>query len=255
MPDRELVGRLKRRPPKPKRKAPAGKKICGAQTRSKTPCQCTFLCANGRCRMHGGTNRGNPKPNKESVRKSRTQYGIYADVGLLDDEYPVYEGIQGKIGTLDEELHMARVKLRRAYKAQHDLENAKDELAAAADDKEKFIRVAISHKLLSIDTLEDKTDSMAMGNKDDRYLEDIAKSSMIRRIRDYSDDIHRFTRLIKKLEQARKELLETEDWGDDFIRKLAEDLRLFFEKANVTIPSSGLGSGCYPELREHAVTQ
>ncbi|WP_349775530.1 HGGxSTG domain-containing protein [Methylocystis echinoides] len=36
---------------------------CGAKTRAGTPCQSPAI-ANGRCRMHGGTNPGAPKGNQ-----------------------------------------------------------------------------------------------------------------------------------------------------------------------------------------------
>lgn len=267
MAKREIVGRLKTKhdpKPKPKKKQKnKSTKICGAKTKRGTLCGVTALGPYGRCRIHGGFPKkgGHKKKNKEkaieATKKKNTVHGIYADVALLDDEYPIYPGIQGKIGTLDEELHTARIMLRRSLKGQCNLEAVKDDLARAAYSKDEFIRVALSHKLLTVDEVEDTEDQSIVGSKEDRYLENIAKSKMVRKIQDYSKNIHKFTELIKRLEQARKEILETEDWGEDFVRRLAEDLRKFSIHADQALSEKSpiIGSGSYDHINPAYVTQ
>jgi len=265
---RELIGRLKTKhadpPPrtKPKGKSRRRKdgKMCGAKCKDGHACTSTILGPNGRCRMHGGTRKKGYKRKKKDTlpaKKASTVHGIYADVALLDDEYPVYPGIQGTIGTLDEELHIARITLRRVLKAQRNLEAVRADLANAAYDKDEFLRVAISHKLLTVEEIEEHSNrSYSDPNDDDNYFE-IAKSKMVRKIQDYSKDIRKYTDLVRKLEQARKELLETEDWGEDFVRKLAEDLRRFAANADhITIGGEiTMGKGSYPGVNPSYVTQ
>lgn len=43
---------------------------CGAKTRRGTPCQSPAM-PNGRCRMHGGTNPGAPKGNRNAWKHGR----------------------------------------------------------------------------------------------------------------------------------------------------------------------------------------
>lgn len=250
---RQLVGRVH-----PPGKPPADDKdhkkpMCGAYSRrSGQPCK-NYAMPNGRCRMHGGKATGNPQLTPEQSRTCAIKHGIYADVGLLDDEYPVYDGIMAVLGTLNEEIHMARVRLRRAYAAQRRLDAARTALADAAHDKEEFIRVAIAHQLLTVDEIEEHDGQVLVGPKDDKYLEDVAKSKVVKKLHDYSQDIYKFTQLIGRLEQARKELMASGTGGEDFVRQLAEDLRDFNDNAMGLVPvdgGGGLGSGNYPGLAE-----
>jgi hypothetical protein len=43
---------------------------CGARTRRGSPCQQAAM-ANGRCRMHGGTNPGAPRGNRNAFKHGR----------------------------------------------------------------------------------------------------------------------------------------------------------------------------------------
>ena len=52
--------------------------LCGAKTRSGTPCKAKAM-PNGRCRMHGGTNKGAPKGNKNKVSKGALYSSYYTD--------------------------------------------------------------------------------------------------------------------------------------------------------------------------------
>ena len=69
-----------------------------------------------RCRMHGGKT---PK----GTRGNRS-HGIYSDA-LTDEETGLWADIVARLGTVDEEIHMVRVQLRRALIAQHKADAAK----------------------------------------------------------------------------------------------------------------------------------
>lgn len=78
---------------------------CGAKTRSGAPCKNTAILANGRCRMHGGTNPGAPGKNTNAVK-----HGFYCDA-LQPEEKKLWERVE--IGGVDDEIRLMRVKLHR----------------------------------------------------------------------------------------------------------------------------------------------
>ena len=67
-------------------------KICGAKTRSGKPCRSKVLGSNGRCRMHGGTNGGAGKGNKNALK-----HGIYSRV-IDPKDLDNAADMQGSIG-------------------------------------------------------------------------------------------------------------------------------------------------------------
>ncbi len=84
-------------------------KICGAKTRSGAKCK-SLQMANGRCRMHGGTNTGAPKENINAV-----SHGIYQQY-LTDVEREQYDTLE--LGKVDHELRLTRIRLARALAAE-----------------------------------------------------------------------------------------------------------------------------------------
>ena len=68
---------------------------------------------NGRCRLHGGKT---PKGQQNALK-----HGIYS-AGLSEEERALF--IEMPVGTVDHELHMARIQLRRA------LETSRNEVVA-----------------------------------------------------------------------------------------------------------------------------
>ncbi|TWI52971.1 hypothetical protein IQ22_02806 [Pseudomonas duriflava] len=82
---------------------------CGAKTRSGQPCKAHAM-PNGRCRKHGGASTGAPKGN-QNARK----HGIYSDT-LTADEQGMWDEIN--VGTLDDDIKIAKLQLRRALIAQ-----------------------------------------------------------------------------------------------------------------------------------------
>lgn len=95
----------------------AGKPTCGAKAKhTGEPCKLpagfgTGHLGEGRCKYHGGCNTGAPG------NKNAFKHGIYS-AGLFDHELEIYEKI--KVGTLDPEIKLARMQLRRAFIALKD---------------------------------------------------------------------------------------------------------------------------------------
>jgi hypothetical protein len=88
--------------------------ICGARTRSGGTCQKHALEGATRCRLHGGKSTKSNKGNTHAVK-----HGFYSDA-LLPDERLLYE--RAEVGSLDDEIRLARVKLHRFVRLSGSLE-------------------------------------------------------------------------------------------------------------------------------------
>ncbi|KKN33856.1 hypothetical protein LCGC14_0799360 [marine sediment metagenome] len=228
-----------------------GYEECGAHSRrSGKPCR-NGAMNNGRCRMHGGTNT-DPKPAYNGAKQWETAaitHGIYADVGLHDEEYPIYPGIIQQLGTLDEELNMARVKLRRCYRAQLHWEQVKDELSGALGDSGLYMQIALDNHILELDELNTKDGSVYVPSGEEGVpgeIKDVSTTRMRRKIHDYSLEIQQYTKLIRSLEATRVDLLAAGTGGEDYVRKLSEDLRDFQEGTTDSMPGGAeFGAGNY----------
>ena len=86
---------------------PIAVNYCGAKTRARGTCKQRAM-TNGRCRYHGGLSTG-PKDTTNSSRNA-LKHGIYA-TRFSDEEMELARGL--KPGTVDEELCLMRVRLRR----------------------------------------------------------------------------------------------------------------------------------------------
>lgn len=115
-------------------KPPPGSKNpprCGAKSkRSGNPCR-GWAMPNGRCRMHGGASTGaRTEAGKARIRAAvvaaNTTHGIYASA-LRADERELWSAIS--VGSLDDEIRLARLQLTRALRARAAEEDA---LAVAA---------------------------------------------------------------------------------------------------------------------------
>lgn len=84
---------------------------CGAKTRGGDKCK-KHAMPNGRCKLHGGTNAGAPKQNKNAA-----VHNIYSAF-LTDEENAVM--MQLEIGKIEDELRLCRIRLMRAMKAETD---------------------------------------------------------------------------------------------------------------------------------------
>ncbi|AYN94419.1 hypothetical protein EAW52_10835 [Pseudomonas sp. LTJR-52] len=84
---------------------------CGAKTRAGGKCKAPAM-ANGRCRVHGGTSTG---PKNSFGNQNARKHGIYSD-SLTDEEQSIWDEIG--VGTLDDDIKIAKLQLRRALVAQ-----------------------------------------------------------------------------------------------------------------------------------------
>lgn len=158
-------------------------KACGAMTRGGTPCKRAPVEGKARCKLHGGLSTGAPKGNSNAVK-----HGFYSDA-LLPEEKLLYE--RAEVGSLDDEIRLARVKLHRFVRLSGSLE-LKDMVDGALE---------VTRKI---------------GMAYDPATEDMApydKKEFKAAAPDYADLIIRQIDLIRKLELARKDLMSDED-GD-----------------------------------------
>lgn len=96
--------------------------LCGAKTRSGSPCQSKAM-PNGRCRMHGGSskNGGAPQKNKNAVKDGN----IYSQF-FTDEEKQLSTELE--LGSLDDELRLTKIRLMRALKAEAEQQDKIDKL-------------------------------------------------------------------------------------------------------------------------------
>lgn len=90
-------------------------KHCGAKTRAGGECKAPAM-ANGRCRVHGGSSTGAPARNT-NARK----HGIYSQF-LTQEESEQFDGL--KLGSVDQELRLMRIRLARALAAEERADGA-----------------------------------------------------------------------------------------------------------------------------------
>ena len=87
---------------------------CGAKTRAGTPCNRSPLAGKRRCRLHGGASTGAGRPARPGNRNA-LKHGLYSD-RLTDEEKALLEMMP--VGSLDEEIRLARVLLMRTMEAE-----------------------------------------------------------------------------------------------------------------------------------------
>lgn len=157
-------------------------KHCGAKTRAGGKCKAPAM-ANGRCRVHGGASTGPKTPDVPTGNTRAVSHGFYSDA-LLAEERPLYE--RAEIGTLDDEIRLAKVKLFRFVK----LANSAD-LAEMIDG--------------AIDVVKKIGDDPIFGAYDKQEIKAAAPN--------YAELIIKQLEVIRKLELARKDLNKSDD-GD-----------------------------------------
>lgn len=152
--------------------------LCGAKTRSGSPCQSKTM-ANGRCRMHGGKSTGAPKGNKNNLKAG----GIYSQF-LTDEERAI--SAEMELGNLDEELKLCKIRLMRALKAEA-------EQQAQAEEFDKLELEALNESPSLIGGLPDN--------------DELIQTKQFRR-RDYGTIIDRLIARIESLETRRASLIQ-----------------------------------------------
>jgi hypothetical protein len=147
---------------------------CGAKTRAGGRCRKPKM-PNGRCRFHGGMSTGPKVPN---TRLNAFKLGLYSKQ-LLPEEVSIYRAI--KLGNVDEELSLTRIRLRRALIAE----------TAAAGNPE--LSEVITRDLVGVEG----------SARDEKSI-----------VRDYSALIDKLTARIESLEKTRADLLKAAEGGD-----------------------------------------
>ncbi|WP_283842726.1 HGGxSTG domain-containing protein [Burkholderia pyrrocinia] len=156
-------------------RAPArGRAKCGAKTRSGTPCQAPAVKGKTRCRQHGGSLPGAPATNQRAKK-----HGIYG-THFTPDEIAELDDIRARVGSLDAEIELMRMRIRRALNA---------EARAAVNE----------HNGLELQKFVDKQATEFTAGPEHVY----------ERV-DYNAHIERLVRRIESLERTRAELLEAE---------------------------------------------
>ena len=196
------------------------KRYCGVIKKDGTPCKAPPM-ANGRCRIHGGINKGPPKGSKNP-----TIHGLYS-IGLHDYEKPIYEEIG--LGTLDDELKMAKIRLRRAHKAQRMWEEQRGAVGIEVDKGEVGKK---ARKYLHVRSIEVTSGKYYTKDGEER---EVSNKKVIRSKRDFSQEIVRLTKLVADLEIKRKELIG-DAMNKDKVHELVLSFREFSDEAMATLP-------------------
>ena len=169
-------------------------KICGAKTRSGKPCRSKVLGSNGRCRMHGGTNGGAGKGNKNALK-----HGIYSRV-IDPKDLDNAADMQGSIAM---ELAIARMQLASLLQIMAlqgetpQLDEIVNETLAVGEDEEteraeKYREAEQCGEHFDDDIWED--------TKGMRQESEPLKRKRVFRRRDFGSEYVRLTNLIARLE-------------------------------------------------------
>lgn len=236
---RQLVGRVTPPAKEPLPVDENGKIIdpirprCGAHSRrTGKPCM-NWAMPNGRCRMHGGKNTGARTPHKAFNNKNAMRLGLYTEA-MYPDEQDIYGTIE--IGSLQDEIKMVRLLLRRAMRAQFLWEVVRGDIARSPDGTVRDAMLASG--LWDIEELVTET-GISGYDKDGVPLE-IDKSKIVRRKTDFHDEIRQYARLLHRLEGQHQQLQE-EKADEDTVARLAEDLRMFTDNMAATLPGGKMG--------------
>jgi len=207
------------------------------------PCR-NWAMPNGRCRMHGGKNVPAPKGSKRALK-----HGLYSK-GVLDDEKELLPHI--KLGTLDEEITMLKLKLRRAYIAQKLWLQQKGYVEEQLDGNPEDLVVEPVRRLVRT---QEELELKKLGVSDFFHISSVETSSskvydetgtphynyskkVLKKKDDYSQEIRALSKLIGQLELRRKELLEQDE---DTVKNLVKGFRDFAEQAEQTLPGGSNG--------------
>lgn len=182
---------------------------------------------NGRCPMHGGYRY--PDVPMARPKGRHGLMGVYS-CWYSDDELDVYGSL--KIGTLEEEIKLMRMQLRRALILQHAWE--KIHAGQAADiETDEGIRIPVDmQQFFELDEYKRETED---GLREGKTVE-IDKRYITRRKNDYKKEIHNTVRLLAELESVHKSLIDEKLTSGEMIAKISLDLRKFSEEAAGTTP-------------------
>jgi hypothetical protein len=226
------------------------------------PCRAyRHLDLNGRCPKHRGVLSTDQTP-LPTIRKKEMEEAnggsiirnIYAS-GMTEEEKTLCPEITKSLGSLDDEIIMLRLRLRRLYYLERNYTKARAEYDANINNPERWIDIAVKYHFMDVDRFEIErgTGVVKCTPEEERHLQDVAQQRITWKVRDYSAEIERLTKLIGLVEVQRKELNDSANGATDSgtIRAIADDLRKFFDNATVKFAGSvQMGSGNYPDLKK-----
>jgi hypothetical protein len=94
------------------------KAVCGARNRQGKPCQKSPVTGRTRCRLHGGAT---PKGVNAKERNGNYRHGLYSK-RLTEEEQALLPTI--KVGSLDDEITIARIILHRLVEIHEEIQAA-----------------------------------------------------------------------------------------------------------------------------------
>ena len=228
---------------KDNRKKPKGSK-CLAKKSDGTLCQ-NWAMPNGRCKFHGGKAVPAPKGSKRALK-----HGLYAK-GFIGDELSIFPDIP--LGSIDDEIRLLKIKLRRAWVAQRMWLEKHKEIQQEVTDKEEGIQTVgfiqkpkkrrltrtLKRNLTPIEDhyrLESIETSVELVHDKEGIPHTNRKVKSVKKKEDYSHEINRLTRLISNLESIRsKDLIGK---GEDQ-KGLVEQFRDYADMAAETLHRHG----------------
>lgn len=167
-----------------------GQAKCGAKTRKKTPCA-DIAMANGRCKRHGGKSTGAKVPHRaEAEANPAYTHGIYSKF-FKDDEKAIIDAGLIRLGEVDAELTVMRIRLKRALEAR---ERWEAEVRGEVDGADAKTSMA------TVEFVEDQSQY-------EGAPVDLEKT--VKRLPDFDKIIDTCVARIESLEKTRKELLKT----------------------------------------------
>jgi hypothetical protein len=164
-----------------------GQAVCGAKTRKGSTCK-DIAMPNGRCKRHGGESSGPDVPNPlRGAASPARRHGIYEDY-YTEEEKAL--DIISRLGSVDGELEMVRIRLRRTLAAR-----AKWELEIVAGRAER----QEDGSLVLVEVVDDEAVFEGVRTPTKRE---------VRRLPNFDDIEHRCLARIESLEKTRKELMK-----------------------------------------------
>ncbi len=194
------------------------KQRCGARTRRGTACRRWPIKGKHRCRLHGGKSSGAP-PAALMGNNNATKHGSYAKA-ILPHERPLVPQIRALAGTLDEELVLLRLQLRRTVVAQSQYERLQCVLENDLASGRPSPKATLAFPMVAVEENE------SQGAPTQRCTR--------RRLVDFTDRICRLVGAILRVERTRHELLRT--GASDTVEEFARDLEEFMSQASATVP-------------------
>lgn len=209
---------------------------CQGTNKKGTPCQNTARHGKKFCEFHGPDARYRDMNGRAAWRQAKrppwaASRGLYAD-GLFPEEMAVFDAME--VGTLETEIKLIKVQLRRAVTAQLLWRREHEKVNELIDEDPSLMRLpAELRKHLELELYERKIGEGVDG-------QEIDTRKMVRRRTDYMREIKQLVKLLAELEMCNKALnAEAGLTAPETIDLLATKLREFGEASAAKMPIMG----------------